>query len=179
VKSTKAAFGRLDILFNHAGITARTMAPTADLSLEDWDLVLNTNLRSVFVASKHAIPIMLAQGGGVIISTASVNGLGAHTGIAPYCASKAGVILLTKTMAAEYAKQNIRVNCICPGWILTGATAASTPFMDMDYVAQGRAGRPEEIAGAGGRRRLDSRGENTSQGAAGFLTDVSATNQLW
>ncbi|OGO03767.1 MAG: hypothetical protein A2Y91_06135 [Chloroflexi bacterium RBG_13_54_8] len=148
VKSAKEAFGRIDILFNHAGITARTFALTADLSLEDWDVVLNTNLRSVFVASKYAIPMMLEQGGGVIINTASVNGLGAHTTIAPYCASKAAVILLTKTMAAEYARQNIRVNCICPGWILTGATAESTPFMDMDYVAQGRVGRPEEIAGA-------------------------------
>jgi len=145
IHKTTETYGRLDILFNNAGVIR--IALVADLSVEDWDLVINTNLRAVFVASKLAIPIMLQQGGGVIINTSSVNGLGANSTIAPYCASKAGVILLTKTIAAEYGKQNIRANCICPGMIETAMMEESIPVLETEYVAQGRVGRPEEIAG--------------------------------
>lgn len=140
------AYGRIDVLFNNAGRIS--LALIADLSVEDWDLVMNTNLRSVFLASKYAIPMMLQQGGGVIISTSSVNGLGANATIAPYCASKAGIILLTKTIAAEYGRHNIRANCICPGMIETAMTEATLPMLEIDHVAQGRAGRPEEVAAA-------------------------------
>ncbi|MCX6000354.1 MAG: glucose 1-dehydrogenase [Chloroflexi bacterium] len=146
VKAVVDKYGRIDVLFNNAGTI--TQALVADLSVEDWDRVINTNLRSVFLASKYAIPKMLQQGGGVIISNSSANGLGAHTTIAPYCASKAGVILLTKTIAAEYGKQNIRANCICPGMIDTAMTGPSLSVLDMDWVAQGRAGWPEEVAKA-------------------------------
>jgi len=146
VKAVMDAYGRLDVLFNNAGVIR--IALVADLSVEDWDLVINTNLRAVFVASKLAIPIMLKQGGGVIISTSSVNGLGANATIAPYCTSKAGVILLTKTIAAEYGSQGIRANCICPGMIETAMTQESIPVLETEYIAQGRPGRPEEIAGA-------------------------------
>jgi len=141
-------YGRLDVLFNNAGISAATRAPVADLSVEDWDIVLNTNLRSAFLGAKFAIPIMLSQGGGAIISTASVNGLGANSTIAPYCAAKAGMVLLTKTIAAEYGKQNIRANCICPGMIETPMTDWFLDAVDWEYLAQGRRGQPEEIAKA-------------------------------
>ena len=141
-------YGRIDILYNNAGITG-TVAPTADLTEEDWDLVLDTNLKSVFLGSKYTIPIMLNQGGGVIISTSSTMGLGGKTTIAPYCAAKAGIVLLTKTMAAEYASQNIRVNCICPGMIETGMTGSWIPALQMQFIPLGgAAGRAEDVARA-------------------------------
>ena len=148
VKKTVNTYGRLDILFNNAGISFRTLAFTADLSEEDWDAVLDTNLKSVFLASRLAIPIMIKQGGGVIVNTSSTNGLGGGPLVSPYCASKAGMILLSKTMAAEYAKQKIRVNCICPGMINTPMMAPNLPALQMDFIPQGRAGEPEEIAQA-------------------------------
>ncbi|MFC1999688.1 SDR family NAD(P)-dependent oxidoreductase [Chloroflexota bacterium] len=144
VKTAVDRYGRMDILFNNAGVGR--IALVADISVEDWDLVMNTNLRAVFLASKLVIPIMLKQGGGVIISTSSVNGIGANPTLAPYCASKAGVILLTKTVAAEYGRHGIRANCICPGVIETAGTVDLLPMFEMEYTAQGRAGRPEEIA---------------------------------
>ncbi len=148
VKTTVDAYRRLDILFNNAGMSARTLAFTADLSEEDWDTILDTNLKSVFLASKHAIPIMIRQGGGVIVNTSSAQGLGGGPLVSPYCASKAGMILLSKTMAAEYAKQNIRVNCICPGMTDTPMMSAYFSSLQMDFIPQGRPGKPEEIAQA-------------------------------
>lgn len=148
IKKTIGAFGRLDILFNNAGISFRTLAFTADLTEEDWDAVLDTNLKSVFLASRLAIPMMIRQGGGVIVNTSSANGLGGGPLVSPYCASKAGMILLSKTMAAEYAKQNIRVNCICPGMSNTPMMAPNFPSLQMDFIPQGRPGEPEEIAKA-------------------------------
>ena len=148
IKKTVDTYGRLDILFNNAGISFRTLAFTADLSEEDWDAVLDTNLKSVFLASRLAIPIMIKQGGGVIVNTSSANGLGGGPLVSPYCASKAGMILLSKTMAAEYAKQKIRVNCICPGMSNTPMMAPNLPALQMDFIPQGRAGEPEEIAQA-------------------------------
>jgi NAD(P)-dependent dehydrogenase (short-subunit alcohol dehydrogenase family) len=145
---TLDTYGRIDILYNNAGIIGRT-APTADLTEEDWDLVINTDLKSVFIGSKYAIPIMLRQGGGVIISTSSTLGLGGRTRIGPYCVAKAGIIQLTRTIAAEYARQNIRANCICPGMIATPMTESWLPRLQTQYIPLGeRAGQPEDIARA-------------------------------
>lgn len=148
VKAVVDAYGRLDILFNNAGISAVNRAFTADLSIEDWDTVININLRGVFLGCKFAIPHMLKNGGGSIISTSSVNGLRAATTIAPYCASKAGVINLMRTVAAEYGQQGIRANAICPGVIETGMTQEFVPLFDFSYICQGRSGQPDEIAQA-------------------------------
>jgi NAD(P)-dependent dehydrogenase (short-subunit alcohol dehydrogenase family) len=148
VKTTVDTYGRIDILYNNAGITG-TVAPTAELTEEDWDLVINTDLRSVFLGSKYAIPVMLKQGGGVIISTSSTMGLGGKVNIAPYCVSKGGIILLTKTMAAEYARQNIRVNCICPGIIETPMTESYISQLQMQFIPLGEvAGKAEDVARA-------------------------------
>ena len=147
VNTTVDTYGRIDILYNNAGIQG-PVARTADLTEEAWDAVLNINLKSVFLASKYAIPVMLNQGGGVIINTSSTMGLGGKPHIAPYCVSKGGIILLTKTMAAEYARQNIRVNCICPGMIETPMTEWAIARLRMDYIPQGKAGQPEDIAQA-------------------------------
>jgi len=147
VKTTIDIYGRIDILFNNAGINGK-VAPTAELTEEDWDLVLDTNLKGAFLGTKYVLPIMLRQGGGVIINTSSCQGIGIVVNMAPYNVSKAGIIHLTKTTALEYAAQNIRVNCICPGTIHTAMSEQWIPLLQTHFLLQGRVGRPEEIARA-------------------------------
>jgi NAD(P)-dependent dehydrogenase (short-subunit alcohol dehydrogenase family) len=147
VKTTVEVFGRVDVLYNNAGIQG-AIAPVAEFSEGDWDSIININLKSVFLGSKFTLPIMLGQGGGVIVNTSSAMGLSGKDKCAAYSVSKAGVIALTKSMAAEYGKQNIRVNAICPGMIETPLSARAIPSIQMEYVPQGRAGRPQDIAQA-------------------------------
>ena len=113
VQQTVDRLGSLDILFNNAGIIRR--ASVLETSEEEWDRVMAVNVKSVFLLSKYAIPIMAEAGGGVIINTASGWGLAGGRKAAAYCASKGAVVLLTKAMALDHGEQNIRVNCICPG----------------------------------------------------------------
>lgn len=118
IKTTIDTYGKLNILFNNAASGIRP-APTVELTEEEWDKILSTSLKSVFLASKYAIPEMLKQGGGVIINTSSAGGLVGIPNHSAYCAAKGGVIQLTRVLALECIRQNIRVNCICPGTVRT------------------------------------------------------------
>ncbi|MCD8349969.1 MAG: SDR family oxidoreductase [Planctomycetaceae bacterium] len=122
VAGTLAAFGRIDVLINNAGIIDG-FKHTIDLTVEEWDHTFAVNTRGVFLGCREVIPQMLKQGGGRIINAASQMGKTAGDIIPHYSGSKAAVILLTKTLAKEYAEKNITVNCICPGSVDTPMTA--------------------------------------------------------
>ena len=151
IDAATSRFDRLDILVNNAGIEGE-QAPTAECTEENFDRVVAVNLRGVFLGMKYGIPAMIASGGGSIINTASVAGLVGFAGIPAYCASKGGVIQLSKTAALEYAGQKIRVNAVCPGVIwtpmverLTGGTEEGrAAIVALEPV--GRMGSAEEIA---------------------------------
>ena len=147
VKTAIDKYGRIDILYNNAGIQG-PIAPVADIPEEEWFKTLDTNVNSVFRCSKYTIPHMINQGGGVIISTSSTMGLAGKATIAPYALSKAGIISLTRTMATEYGPFNIRVNCICPGVIDTPMGGPSGEVMDLNGVPLRKVGIPQDIAKA-------------------------------
>ena len=144
-------YGRLDFAFNNAGVEG-SPAPVADCSNENWDRTIGINLRGVWLCMKHQIPAMLKSGGGVIVNNASIAGLVGFAGVPAYVASKHGVVGLTKNAALDYAKQNIRVNAVCPGVIQTPMIDRFTggdPKVIQQLVAgepMDRLGQPEEIA---------------------------------
>jgi len=153
VQAAVREFGGLDLAVNNAGIEG-TMAPTAECSEANWDRTIAVNLKGTWLCMRHEIPAMLKRGGGSIVNMASVAGLVGFEGLPAYCASKGGVVQLTRTAALEYATRGIRVNAICPGVIKTamvdrilgGDPDKEKAFTELEPV--GRFGRPEEIADA-------------------------------
>jgi NAD(P)-dependent dehydrogenase (short-subunit alcohol dehydrogenase family) len=149
VDETVSKFGRLDILFSNAGVSG-DRAKTADITTQDWNRVIAINLTGVFFCSRAAIPAMLNAGGGVIINTASVDGLVGMPTIPHYVAAKHGVIGFTKSVALEYARENIRAVAIAPGYIKTKMTEEAfteeEKVLFNSLVPLGRPAEPGEVA---------------------------------
>lgn len=142
-------FGRLDVLFANAGVGGER-APTAQTAVEEWTRVLGINLSGVFFCARAAIPEMQKLGGGVVINTASIDGLVGMATLSPYVAAKHGVVGLTKNLAMEYANDNIRAVAIAPGYVVTDMTETALTENDKALlraaIPMGRAARPEEVA---------------------------------
>lgn len=153
VEKAVATYGRLDCAHNNAGIEGMA-GPCVACTEENWDRTIDINLKGVFLCCKHEIPEMLKAGGGAIVNTSSVAGLVGFPGIPAYTASKHGVAGLTKAIALDYAKDNIRCNAVCPGVIhtpmverFTGGDPEALKAMEATEPV-GRLGKPSEIADA-------------------------------
>ena len=151
VAKTVEKFGQLNLVCNDAGIEGST-ASVVELQLENWDRIINTNLKGVWLCMKAQIPEMLKSGGGAIVNVSSIAGLVGFPGLPAYVASKHGVVGLTKTAALEFATSGVRVNAVCPGPILTPMLERlmkSTPGFT-DSIVQGvpekKIGEPNDVA---------------------------------
>jgi NAD(P)-dependent dehydrogenase (short-subunit alcohol dehydrogenase family) len=155
VDETVRTFGRIDIVFNNAGVYLERFAE--DTSEDEWDRVIDTNLKGTFLVSKHAIPYMKKQGSGSIVNNSSDAGIIGNRICPAYCASKGGITVMTKAMALDYARDGIRVNSINPAIIDTPMLAREVDaapdrasYLEICRETQplGRIGRPEEVAKA-------------------------------
>ena len=148
VEQAVKTFGRLDVAFNNAG-AGQMPTPLADISFEDFETGLKTNLYGAFLGMKYEIPAMLAVGGGAIVNMSSTAGLQGAPGMGPYAAGKHGVVALTKAAALDYGKRNIRVNAIAPGPIVNEQMShlgEERLQQIARFVPLGRLGRVEEVA---------------------------------
>ncbi len=151
VAAAVARFGRLDILVNNAGTSVRKQPQ--DVTLEEWHLVIDTNLTSAFVCSQAAYPEMLKVGGGKIINIGSMMSLFGAPFAVPYASSKGGIMQMTRALATAWAKDNIQVNAVLPGWINTDLTANARAEVEglyervLERTPAGRWGEPDDHAG--------------------------------
>ena len=182
IQATIAKYGRINLLVNNAGIGV--YKTVLDTTSEEWDRCLAVNLKGVFLCSKYAIPEIKAAGGGAIVNIASVHSYQNVGGTAPYAASKAGVVALTRVMAIDHGRDKIRVNAICPGWIYTpliqGIFAhSSDPEKAKREVERrqilGRLGTPEEVGEAAAFLASDEASYITG---ASLMVDNGMTAQL-
>jgi NAD(P)-dependent dehydrogenase (short-subunit alcohol dehydrogenase family) len=153
VAAAVTAVGVPSVLVNAAGVSGT--ASVTDLAEEEWDRIVDINLKGTYLVSKHVVPHLVAAGRGSVVNLASIEGLEGLPGQAAYTASKGGVVLLTRNMAIDYGPVNVRVNCLCPGYIETPMTAVlEAPGLEAireEFIAMhhlGRAGQPEEVAAA-------------------------------
>jgi NAD(P)-dependent dehydrogenase (short-subunit alcohol dehydrogenase family) len=152
IERTLATFGRLDFAFNNAGVE-EALTPLPDQTEKTYDQIMEINVKGVWLSLKHEIPAMLKTGGGAIVNNSSIAGLIGFAMAPVYVASKHAVIGLTKAVALEYAKQNVRVNAVAPGTIETRMFFEVTRSPEIKQILEsghpiGRVGKPEEIAGA-------------------------------
>jgi NAD(P)-dependent dehydrogenase (short-subunit alcohol dehydrogenase family) len=175
----RTEFGRIDVLFNNAGISPTDDASVLDTTLEAWERVQAANLRSVFLSCKHGIPHLLDAGGGSVINTASfVAMLGAATSQISYTASKGGVLSLSRELGVEFARRGVRVNALCPGPVDTPllrelyAKDAAQAARRMVHVPMGRFAEAAEIASAALFLASD---ESSYVNATAFLVDGGIT----
>lgn len=149
IKTIVADFGGLNILINNAGVTRDTLLMR--MKEDQWDAVMDNNLKSVFNLCKHALRPLMKAGGGSVINMSSIVGIQGNAGQANYAASKAGIIGFSKSLAKEMGKRNIRCNVVAPGFIQTDMTDELSEDVQKSYMSNiplNRFGQPEEIAGA-------------------------------
>jgi len=145
VQKTVEHFGTVDILINNAGISE--WKSPYDIKVDEWDKIMNTNLRSVFLCSREAAKVMRGNGGGSIVNIASTRAFMSEPNSEAYAASKGGIVALTHALAASFSPDHIRVNCISPGWIETGDYKMLSNS-DHNQHLSGRVGKPEDITKA-------------------------------
>lgn len=143
IRKTTQLFRRIDILINNAGISK--WKPPCELTVEEWEEVIDTNLRSVFLCSREAAKIMRELGGGSIVNIASTRAFMSEPNSEAYAASKGGIVALTHALAASFSHDNIQVNSISPGWIETGDYSQLREIDHAQHLS-GRVGKPEDIA---------------------------------
>ena len=145
------AYGKIDILVNNAGCNVRK--PAVEVTPEDWDLVVGTNLRGTFFVAQAVAKTMLPRGYGRIVNIGSVTCVSGYASLAPYCASRGGVLQLTKSLADDWGPHGITVNCLAPGWFKTAQTAVLYEDAEWveyicDRIPMKRPGRPRDLDGA-------------------------------
>lgn len=145
IRKTVEVYGTINILINNAGISRRKSP--YEITIEEWDQVINTNLRSVFLCSREAAKVMRVNGGGSIINISSTRAFMSEENSEAYAASKGGIIALTHALASSFSSDNIQVNSISPGWIETGDYSQLREIDHMQHLS-GRVGKPEDIARA-------------------------------
>lgn len=146
-------FGKIDILFNNAGVIHRKNV--VDLEEKDWDLIIDVNLKSIYLLSRHVIPIMIKGGGGSIVNNGSGWGIRGGAKAVAYCAAKGGVVNMTRAMAIDHGKDGIRINCVCPGDVDTPLLRGEAKQLGVDeeiFMNEAanrplnRVGKPQDIA---------------------------------
>ncbi|HEY0829156.1 MAG TPA: SDR family oxidoreductase [Bacilli bacterium] len=176
-------FSKIDVLVNNAAVCPQVKL--TEMTLEEWNHVISTNLTSVFLWCREVIPAMISQGGGVIVNVSSVHALATLDGYSAYSASKGGIVSLTRAIALDYARQNIRINTVLPGAVLTPMLESSaknlhTPKEEIMKVWDqsqpiGRVGQPDEIAVA---VMFAANPENSFMTGASLVVDGGMTIEL-
>ena len=163
--------GGLDVLVNNAAIQIE--ATIEGLEPDQWDRLMSVNMKGVYLCSKFAVPAMRARGGGSIVNMASINGFWVEPGLGAYCASKGGVIALTRSTAADFGRDGIRCNCICPGYVDTGMAARYLDSLPDPAAARAQVAAQHAVGRVGQPADIASLAQYLASDAASFVTGAS------